>query len=171
MGGGVWMCALGEPIESRVVACAGIRDTGERLACYDILAASLSASATSAAGADSGAAGVGAPASATSAPQSATHATALAASSAMFGLKGHASSRGVMTRDSLNSIKARVTQLWERSTGGVQVELDNGQTWEQLGSRDLQLKAGDPVRITRAALGSFWLTTPSRVGTRVRRLR
>jgi hypothetical protein len=167
----VWMSALGEPIESRVLACAGIGEAGERLACYDALVAKLEASQRSGA-AGPRAADSGAPVSETSVQPSSTPTTALEASSAMFGLKGRAaSSPGVTERDSLGSITARIMQLRQLGTGGVQLKLDNGQTWEQLGSRDLKLKTGEAVRIARAAFGSFWLSTPDHLGARVRRLR
>ena len=53
--------------------------------------------------------------------------------------------------------------------GGVEVLLDNGQTWA-LNEPNEQLGTGDAVTIKRAALGSFLMTTPAKKSFRVRRL-
>jgi hypothetical protein len=55
--------------------------------------------------------------------------------------------------------------------GAVVLELDNGQTWRQAGTEDLLVRTGDTVKISRAALGSFWLVTPANRGARVKRVR
>lgn len=133
-------------LESRVLGCAGIQSRTERLACYDGLAAELS-------GAKSG-------------PQS----PQADAAEATFGLKA-GSGVPAAKRDTLHFITSRVRQIQARGDGGVLLVLDNGQTWEELGSSDLELNAGDRVRISRASLGSFWLTTSAHLGARVRRVR
>jgi hypothetical protein len=51
------------------------------------------------------------------------------------------------------------------------LELDNGQSWQQLGTANLSLDVGDTVKISRAVLGSFWLSTPQNRGSKVTRLR
>lgn len=68
-------------------------------------------------------------------------------------------------------ITARVTHLRSLGAGGFRMDLDNGQTWDQVESTDLHLQEGDSVKISRAALGSFWLTTSSHRGSRVKRVR
>lgn len=51
-------------------------------------------------------------------------------------------------------------------------QLDNGQVWVQNESRSgFPSAVGDPVTIKKGALGSIWLMTGKRWGTRVRRVR
>ena len=66
-------------------------------------------------------------------------------------------------------IKARVVKVNTSQFGGVEVLLDNGQTWA-LNEPNEQLGTGDSVTIKRAALGSFLMTTPAKKSFRVRRL-
>jgi hypothetical protein len=92
----------------------------------------------------------------------------------VFGLKAapeRLTARKPVERSELESVTARVTSLREHPHGGVTVELDNGQSWEQLGNTDLQLDVGDTVKISRAALGSFSLTTPRSRIAKVTRIR
>jgi len=71
----------------------------------------------------------------------------------------------------LDSITAQVTALRELADGSTLIELDNGQTWRHVNDgRSLLLRVGDTVTISRAALGSFRLVTPSRRFARVRRV-
>jgi len=59
------------------------------------------------------------------------------------------------------AISAKVVGLGRGASGRPTVELDNGQLWE-LDAKDPLLAAGDAVTITRGALGSFLLETPSK---------
>jgi hypothetical protein len=68
-------------------------------------------------------------------------------------------------------VKATVTATHHKPGGALVIELDNGQRWQQLGSADMELEVGDPVTISRAMLGSFWLAPPSGRGSKVSRLR
>ena len=71
----------------------------------------------------------------------------------------------------IKSVKAIVTATHPGPGGGLVIELDNGQRWQQLGSADMELQVGDSVTISRAMLGSFWLAPPSGRGAKVSRLR
>jgi hypothetical protein len=56
--------------------------------------------------------------------------------------------------------------------GRVVFELDNDQVWRQvIADGELLLNKGDAVSIARAALGSYWLSTPTGRGCRVTRVR
>jgi hypothetical protein len=68
-------------------------------------------------------------------------------------------------------LTAVVTRVAERSDGTFVVTLDNGQVWAQVKRAYIPLKAGDPVRIERGALGSIYLFTPLRRSTQVKRLK
>jgi len=60
------------------------------------------------------------------------------------------------------------------SGGGRQIfELDNGQVWRQSESKSFEVHAGDAVRISKGALGSFFmeLQANKHVSTRVARVR
>jgi hypothetical protein len=144
-------CAQGAAgdVNSTLLACAALGTDSERLACYDRLADRLRA------GQGRQAAPVGDPAK------------------DMFGLKAPTEppAAKAVERSALASVSARVTSVRQGLQGGVTLELDNGQTWQQLGSSDLRLDVGDTVKISRAALGSFWLTTPAKLGARVTRIR
>lgn len=194
------VAAQGPSTESRVTACAGIPEGGERLACYDTLASDIFGRAKPLPSPPAAAQPVApavstAPSGAAQTPTAQTPVTQaapaqpVAASSnavpdrvqpapaqtpsaqtgqAMFGLNG----RSAPTADAaLRSITARVIRLRALGPGGFTMELDNGQTWEQVESTELHLQEGDTVKIARAALGSFWLTTSSHRGSRVKRVR
>jgi len=68
-----------------------------------------------------------------------------------------------------DSIQAEVSQITEDRLNNVYVVLDNGQTWAFV-EPDPRIRPGDSVKIKRASLGSFLMTTPSRHSYRVRRL-
>jgi hypothetical protein len=135
------------PLE--IAACAKIRQNSERLACFDRAVIHL----------ESGAAAEG-----TKPAPSAED---------MFGI--NASTPTVKPEEKedhaqVEAIKAKVKAV-RQGGGGVILELDNGQTWRQVqGSNTLLIKNGDEVKITRGALGSFNLTTPSGRIAKVKRL-
>ncbi len=70
------------------------------------------------------------------------------------------------------AMEGRVTDARFGADGHLRVTLDSGQVWRQLATDEsLALTVGDTVRISAAALGSFWLRTPSGRGAKVSRLR
>ena len=72
----------------------------------------------------------------------------------------------------VNKIQARVVGLSLAGDGSTVVTLDNDQVWRQLSSdTDLFLKLGDTVTVSRAFLGSYWLATPTKRGSKVTRVR
>jgi len=154
--------------------CRAISNTAERLACYDKLAGS--ASASRAPPSSSAAAAPAAPVS--TAPVStapAAAATPAAAASAKdFGLSKVQKERANGAANSpaeMKAITAQVTGFREGPSGRPRVLLDNGQAWEYEENGDYLLAIGDSVTIRRASLGSFLLVTPAKLVHRVRRIR
>ena len=71
----------------------------------------------------------------------------------------------------LTSLTARVRALSHDATGALLIDLENGQQWLQLsGSSSPLLEVGHEVTITRAALNSFRMTTPSGRALKVKRV-
>lgn len=134
-----------DDLVTALTACADEATDAARLACYDALASRVSASRpASSAGNDAERFGLGTPAR----PRAQADAA-----------------------DGPASIQSRVVRVREPPTGEALIELENGQVWRQSDTATLLLKAGDVVTISRGALGSFHLTTPSRRTGRVKRVR
>lgn len=68
------------------------------------------------------------------------------------------------------SLQALVERVEEDRLGQARVLLDNGQVWSISGG-DFRLSKGDKVTLKRAALGSYLMTTTSRLSYRARRVR
>lgn len=137
-------------VPPELLTCYGIKQTGERLACYDRAVEYLRQPGDQAA----------APSAETS-----------------FGLQGGV--KDVRKIDApaeqpeqTASVTARVTQVSDSREGLKTITLDNGQTWRQVsGSNTAFLNVGDEVTISRAALGSFLMRIPNGGPLRVRRLK
>lgn len=72
---------------------------------------------------------------------------------------------------SSQSLAATVTSV-ESRRGQFTATLDNGQVWSQIEiNPKVYLQAGDSVTVRRAVFGSYLLTGPQGVATRVKRLR
>ena len=70
-----------------------------------------------------------------------------------------------------SAVSARVKALRHDATGALLIELDNGQQWLQTsGSSSPLLAVGHEVTITRAALNSFRMSTPSGRALKVKRV-
>jgi len=159
MGGAMLACTLicsvhaAQPL-SGLMACRMLTDDAARLACFDREAATLSGSATM--------------------PPQPASAPALDAKQ-QFGLPEHAVVQKEIAAGTrpiaINTIEARVALLSRTSDGRSVVTLDNQQVWRQLTvDKDLLLKPGETVTISRGVLGSFWLETKHGRGTKVTRV-
>jgi hypothetical protein len=133
--------------------CVAVIDDAARLACYDEAFGKREASPPA----------VSADTARSSAPAPEIAATA------QFGFTAaQVEERAGTTQDELTAV---VTHIDKRPTGELIATLDNGQVWVQreVSSR-VRLKKDDKVGIRRAALGSYFLTTPDGVVTRVKRI-
>jgi hypothetical protein len=123
-------------------ACTTIPHPGERLSCYDRVAAAQPAWSES---------------------------DSAAAQAQSFGLLLGSQPVPPQARGSeLESITAKVRSSRRDSKRILFVTLDNGQVW-RINSRDPLLRPGDAVTIRRAVAGSFTMTVPSRRPVKVRR--
>ena len=152
---------LGAPLASAASAdlarCATIAAPDARLACYDQLA-----------GRPADAAGTPTAGRMPEKPASANAATPTAPTAQEFGLaqaQAHPAPRGP------DAIEAQVEGINTSANGHASVMLDNGQTWFVTDEDSLVLTTGDRIKIRRAALGSFLMTTPSKRAYHVRRTR
>ena len=73
----------------------------------------------------------------------------------------------VLGIEDIDLIEARVTRIQRDPYDRVFIELDNQQRWKQTGGGQFNLKAGEPIIITRNVLGSFMLEKKSG-GQRIR---
>jgi hypothetical protein len=130
-------------------ACAGVKKNSERLACYDQAIERLSSNSAAADGA----------------PERSAE--------AIFGVSTARSKDPAATieREELTSVSAHVTALSRDGSGALVIDLDNGQQWRQTsGTRSPLLEVGHEVTITRAALNSFRMSTPSGRALKVKRV-
>jgi hypothetical protein len=139
------------PLPVSIRTCMTVKKNAERLACYDQAVEHLSSGKADAA----------------AAPLSAESMFGVAASTPRA-----SSTTPPAEREELAAVKARVAGLGKTGEGLHVIELDNGQTWRQtVGSATMLLKIGDEVTITRGALNSFRLSTPSGRVAKVNRVR
>jgi hypothetical protein len=144
------------PCASQLARCTGLVAADERLACFDALARPT-ASRAHEVPADAGRSTSGAAAASDASGDTAAK---------TFGLSRH---QLQAVPEGPELIKARVAKVTEDRRGNVSVLLDNGQTWA-VTEPDAPLRAGDPVTIKRAALGSFLMITAARHSYRIRRV-
>ncbi|HEY7638397.1 MAG TPA: hypothetical protein VH814_01635 [Steroidobacteraceae bacterium] len=142
--------ASADAVPPALRACTTVKKSSERLACYDQAIARLSSDSEAAA----------------DAPEHSAEAT--------FGAS--ASHRDVsaqpIEREELASITAHVSALTHDGSGALVIDLDNGQQWRQTGGSSTPLlEVGHEVTITRAALSSFRMSTPSGRPLKVKRVR
>ena len=124
--------------------CRGVLDDSVRLACFDRESARAVAS------------------------------SAVPATPVVFGLSPAKidAQQPAVKRAEPSAMEGRVAELRFGADGHLRVTLDSGQVWRQLATDEsLALTVGETVRISAAALGSFWLRTPSGRGAKVSRLR
>jgi len=70
------------------------------------------------------------------------------------------------------NVTAAIISLARQADGKFIVTLDNAQVWSQSEfNSQADLRVGDPVTVRRAALGSYLLVTKAGIATRVKRLK
>ena len=132
-----------DAVPPALLSCASVKKNSERLACYDQTIERLSSDSASAA-----------------APERSAE--------AMFGAPATAVA---VDRQEVASVNARVTALRHDASGALVIDLDNGQQWRQTsGSGSPLLEVGNEVTITRAALNSFRMSTPTGRALKVKRV-
>jgi hypothetical protein len=134
----------GSDFAAQMRACSVIAHHGERLSCYDRVAAT----------------------DAHVAPES----DAAAARIASFGLLVGAQPAPAARNSQLDEIVEKVRRAGRREDEFVYVELDNGQLW-RINGRDPLLRPGHTVVIRRAVMGSFTMSVPSGRAVKVHRVR
>lgn len=180
----VGLLALTTPVFAQnlppgIIACAIERKDSARLACFDREVARLvqqSAGVAPAPSASVPAAPAAPPVAVT--PPAAPAAPPVAATSTAdeFGMSGEMARKRREEREKdappPAELRAAVTKISTKPYGEYVLELDNGQVWEQPERKNtFSIKQGEGVKITRGALGSFFLTTDSGASTKVRRIR
>lgn len=146
LGAGVAHSAA-DAIPPALRACASVKNNSERLACYDQTIEHLSSD------------------SAAAVPERSAEAS--------FGASSRRGAEPAQTieREELTSVSAHVTALSRDASGALVINLDNGQQWRQTsGSSSPLLEIGHEVTITRAALNSFRMSTPSGRALKVKRV-
>ena len=148
-------------------SCTSIEDPSQRLQCYDQAAGRPQAAKGAL---PSPAAPVPAPAAAAAAAGVAAGAAAAAVAPPVapqaFGQYEVEHPKPVAMP---SSVTAKVLAVGANSSGRSTVTLEGGALWE-LAEPDALLAAGDEVTVRRAALGSYFMDTPSHRRHRVRRL-
>jgi len=157
-------------VESGLSHCAAISQADTRLACYDALAGRAPHDQASVPERSAAAPVATATAAATPAANAAANAAAPAdpaAATRNFGLSAaqlHTADQGPQ------AIEAHIAKIIvDQNQHGI-VVLDNGQYWKLL-EGEMLMDAGEAVTISRAALGSFMLTSASHHSYHVHRIR
>jgi hypothetical protein len=145
------LAARAQTLPERLLGCAAVADSGQRLACFDGLVAEQSRSV----------------------PAAEPSAAPILAPEEKFGREQQLVYQSTTGDDALQQVTARIVGLRERSDGRLTVELDNGQVWAQseVASSPVPLTIGETVTIRRGAVGSFVLVTKHSRSFRVRRTR
>jgi hypothetical protein len=139
--------ATADVVPPALRACVNVKNKSERLACYDRTIEQLSSD------------------SATATPERSAVANFGASS-----MRGSARAQKI-EREELIAVSAHVTALGHDASGALVIDLDNGQQWRQTsGSSSPLLEVGHEVTISRAALNSFRMSTPSGRTLKVKRV-
>lgn len=73
--------------------------------------------------------------------------------------------------EQIKEIESTVTSA-RHTANGWRIELEDGSTWEQNDTRDFALspKAGNPVKITRGVLGTYFVSVKGQRAVKMRRI-
>ena len=138
--------------EEQLVACAGMTDSGARLACYDREVAPLAREVAGRARASSPAAPTPARVP-TPSPATAT------ASAPSFGQEQLTREQRPAPEKEERTLQARLSSQKSVGGGRFNLYLDNGQVWRHEDSvLGFYLKDGDAITIKKGALGSYKLS-------------
>jgi hypothetical protein len=165
--------ALSQSLPPALIACAIEKKDKVRLECFDREVARVVQGAAGVAPTQSSPAQPAAPAAAVAATQPAP---ATAAAGDEFGLSGELARKrreeNQKERPTPAELRAAVSKVSQKPYGEYVIELDNGQVWEQPEKKSsFQIKAGDTVRITPGAMGSYFMMVDAGGSTKVRRIR
>ena len=163
--------ALAEPAGpdgTDVLRCAAIVGDADRLACYDGIAAAMSADAARLVAERARAAEQAQAQAAAAAAQASRDAEAAAAKARetaaveSFGANALPETRkpaSVQDAPRLDQLDAVIVEMFSDSSGRLVFVLDNDQMWRQIDGGNLPtLRAGDAVAIKRGAFGSYRMT-------------
>ncbi len=164
--------AFGQGLPQSVVDCSMEKNDGARLACFDREVARLTQASASVASTPVP------PAQSALPPAVVATTPRLDAKSQEdeFGLSGELARKRKEAQKKvaapLDALQATVTKVTTKAYGELVFELDNGQVWEQPEKKyAMVIKAGESIRITEGAMGSYLLLAQSGATTRVRRVR
>ena len=154
------------PSPAGIESCPQISDDKQRLACFDRESAPQKqrAQATSP------------PPASLAAPAAAATVPAAAATQLTPEQRVGLTSGQILQRQSppsapdLKELTAKVQEVSANSTGRGLFTLENGQVWRQVeADPNFSVKPGDTVRITKALLGSYFMSVNAHMSTRVTR--
>ncbi len=144
--------------DAKLIECAAIATDADRLACYDRTVAALSAEARAVAEARAAVA-------ATAAAKAATEAAAAAEAARLaqaetkrqaFGAEGLPADVRPSDPNAIGEIETVLTEILTNRAGQATYLLENGQLWRQIdGDATFNVRAGEGVKISRAAMGSY----------------
>jgi hypothetical protein len=150
--------------------CAQIRDSLQRLVCYDRVFQAGDATPANAAAPRAAAPAASAPpaATATVRPTAPAVAVAPAAATPAPAMGDESVRRNVKEREAAKateptSLEAKVTALRETRPEIFRVTLDNGQVWQQMDMSSLfHLETGDTIRIEKGTMGGYRMARTSK---------
>lgn len=149
-----------QPLPATLVSCAAIAVDAERLACYDRTVAGLSAEARaiSERRATETARLAAEKARADALAAEARAVAEAEAKRANFGAEGLPATIRPSDPDAIDEIETTLTEVLTNRAGQSTYLLGNGQLWRQIdGDSTFNIRNGEPVRIVRAAMGSYRL--------------
>jgi hypothetical protein len=164
--------AFAQDVPQGVLNCADIKSDSKRLACFDREIARHKPATPDVASTqvDPAQAVTPTPSVAPTPPQKET------AKEDEFGVSGRLARQRkeaeAKAETRLAELNAGVVKVRTKPFGERVIELDNGQIWEESEKKNaFSIKAGQQVRITQGAIGSYFLVADSGATTRVRRVR